>query len=186
MQATYYSLISKALSIPDRQVNQTAALLDGGATVPFIARYRKEATGGLDEVQIAAVRDRLQQFREVDQRRAAILKSIEAQGLLDDALRAKLAETWSMTALEDLYLPFRPKRKTRASVARERGLEPLAKILMAQREPDPEGRARTFCGPDVPDAAHALKGARDIVAEWVNEHRQARYRLRRLYQQEAI
>ena len=126
MNDSHISIIAKELSITPPQVVAAAALLDEGATVPFIARYRKEATGILDEVAITAIRDRLEQLRELDKRREAIIKSLDERGLLTDELKTKIGDAESLTALEDIYLPFRPKRRTRASIAKEKGLEPLA------------------------------------------------------------
>ena len=165
------------------QVKATAELLDEGSTVPFISRYRKEATGTLDEVSVAFVRDRLDQLREMDKRRDAIFKSLKERGMLSDELKKKLDEADSMTRIEDIYLPFRPKRRTRATVAKEKGLEPLAVIIFAQEVNDPEEAARAYInnekGVDSVDAA--LAGARDIIAEWVSEDQQARERMRELY-----
>jgi len=169
-------------------VEAVAGLLAEGATVPFIARYRKEATGELDEVQITSVRDRLEQLEELDKRRAAILKSLEERGLLTDELKARIDAAESMTELEDIYLPFRPKRRTRATIARERGLEPLATLIFEQGEIDPVAEAEKFVDPEkeVPDAAAALAGARDIIAEWVNESEPARRAMRELFHSEGL
>ncbi|TVR44124.1 MAG: RNA-binding transcriptional accessory protein [Bacteroidia bacterium] len=178
--------IAKRLGISQRSTEKTAGLLASGATVPFIARYRKEMTGSLDEVQITEIRDLLSRLEDLDKRRESILASIEEQGLLSGELKAQILAAGSMSELEDLYLPYRPKRKTRASIARERGLEPLAKYIMAQGIGDPEQRAEDFIDPskDVESAADALAGARDIIAEWVNEDSRTRSQLRRLTERE--
>jgi len=179
------------LKLQPRQVAATAVLLEEGATVPFIARYRKEKTGELDEVQITAIRDRLEQLEELDKRREAIVKSLEERKLMTEVLAAKIEAADNMTALEDIYLPFRPKKKTKATVARDLGLEPLAEILWAQDlATDPLAVAAPFVGPEieidakkysVPDVAAALAGARDILAERFNDDATARAQLRQLY-----
>jgi protein Tex len=179
----YISVIAAEVGAGAGQVGAVAALLDEGATVPFLARYRKEATGGLDEVQIAAVRDRLTQWRDLEKRRQAVLASLEEQGVLDDNLRRQVDEVSTMTALEDLYLPYRPKRRTRATIARERGLEPLAEILLKQEsECQPESEAAAFvdAAKEVENAEAALAGARDIIAEKVSEDARARRQLRQM------
>jgi protein Tex len=186
MNAPYIDRIARELSLRPPQVASTAALLAGGGTVPFIARYRKEATGSLDEVAITSIRDRLQQLEELDKRRAAILASLEERGLLTDALRAKCEAADTLAELEDLYLPFRPKRRTRATIAREKGLEPLAVLLFdRQRDPhlDPWAEAAPFIDPEkgVATAEEALAGARDILAERFSEDAEARARVRALY-----
>src|SRR5512146_3144200 len=143
--ATHVSIIAKELNVSESQVTACAALLDEGATVPFISRYRKEATGSLDDVQVTAVRDRLAQLRELDKRKEAILKSLEEQGKLTDELKVKVLAADTMTVLEDIYLPYRPKRRTRAMVAREKGLEPLAQKLFSQEAgTDPTAEAAAF------------------------------------------
>ena len=171
MNPTHISLIAKELNITAKQVEATAALLAEDATVPFIARYRKEATGSLDEVAITSIRDRLGQLDELDKRREAILKSITDQGKMTDELQARIMAAETMTALEDLYLPYRPKRRTRATIAKERGLEPLAHLLWEQSAIDPLIEARVFVDPEkeVQSEADALAGARDIMAEWVTK-----------------
>lgn len=183
MLEQYCRKIAHELNINPRQAIAAAELLDAGATVPFIARYRKEATGSLDEVAITAVRDRLTDLRELDSRREAILKSLDERSLLTDELREKIAAAETMTVLEDIYLPFRPKRRTRATIARERGLEPLAQSLMLQELPDPAAEAAQYVDPqkEVPDVEAALAGARDIIAEWVSEDQTARSVMRNLY-----
>lgn len=169
-------------------VEKTALLLKAGATVPFIARYRKEMTGSLDEVQVTAIRDLLSRYEELEKRRAAILASVEERGLLTPELERAFMDAADMAALEDLYLPYRPKRKTRATVAIARGLEPLARIMMAQNTGDIVAAASRFVDPslEVHTAEDALAGARDIVAEWVNEDSRARARLRGLMQRSAL
>jgi len=176
--------ITKELNLQPRQVAATAVLLEEGGTVPFIARYRKERTGELDEVQITAIRDRLEQLGELDKRREAILSSLDERKLLSEELKAKIAAVETLTALEDIYLPFRPKKRTKATIAKERGLEPLAEILWAQgASTDPETEAAAFVDAEkeVPDAAAALAGARDILAERINDDAEARAKLRALY-----
>jgi len=184
MTSGHIQLIAQELSITEKQVLACAALLDEGATVPFISRYRKEATGSLDEVAVTAIRDRLAQLRELDKRREAILKSLEETGKLTDELKEKVLAAPNMTVLEDIYLPFRPKRRTKAMIAREKGLEPLAQRLFSQEpEIDPAAEAAAFIDKEkgVESADDALAGARDIIAEWVNEDQSARAKMRELY-----
>ena len=183
----YSQLIAQELSVANKQVDATIKLLEEGGTVPFIARYRKELTGSLDEVQIAAVRDRLQQLKELDKRRDAILKSIEEQGKLTDELESKIKSAETMSVLEDIYLPFKPKRKTKASMAREKGLEPLATCILEQSSLDVEAEASKYINEEkgVANADEALKGARDIIAETVNENAEAREKMRKYFQQHA-
>jgi protein Tex len=187
MNEAHIKQISTDLNLTTKQVNATALLLEEGATVPFIARYRKEATSSLDEVAIAVIRDRLEQLEELDSRRDVILRSLEERQLLTDALKDKLNKAETMAILEDLYLPFRPKRRTRAAIAREKGLEPLAERLFTQdiKDPvnsDPFGEARAFMNAEkeVNSTEEALAGARDIIAEWINEHANARAAIREL------
>lgn len=188
MEKRHYITVAGELNISTEQVIHTFALLESGSTVPFIARYRKEITGSLDEVAITHIRDRMAQLAELDKRREAVLKSIEEQGMLNDPLREQILEAATMSELEDLYLPFRPKRRTRATIAREKGLEPLAKIIMAKRENDPYARARSFINAEkgVTDEENALAGARDIIAEWINESAFARSRIRKLFFREGM
>lgn len=183
MTQTHISMISRELSRPAGQVGAVVDLIREGATVPFIARYRKEATGAMDEVAVAAVRDRLEQLEELDKRRAAILDSLEERGLLTDELRAQVEKARDKAGLEDVYLPYRPKRRTRATMARERGLEPLADAIFSGQDKDAGRLARDFVNPerDVPDVAAALAGARDIVAERVSENAKARAAMRVLF-----
>jgi uncharacterized protein len=184
MTTEHITTIAKELAIAEKQVLACAALLDEGATVPFISRYRKEATGSLDEVAVTAVRDRLLQLRELDKRKDAVLKSLEETGKLTDELKAKVLAAETLTVLEDIYLPYRPKRRTRATIAKEKGLEPLAQKLFAQeQETDPSAEAALFLDKEkgVDSIEDALAGARDIIAEWVNEEQNARARMRELY-----
>jgi len=182
----YSLLIAKAIQISEKQVANTLELIDGGATIPFISRYRKEATGGLDEVQIAEIKDLYEKYTETEKRKQTILSTIEEQGKLTPELKKRIEDTWSMTELEDIYLPYKPKRRTRAEIAREKGLEPLAKIIMSQRENDVERRISQFLNKEVPNAEEALKGARDIIAEWVNENEISRNSVRNIFAREAV
>jgi len=188
MNETHIPQIAQELGFTPKQVQATADLLNEGATIPFIARYRKEVTGSLDEVAIATVRDRLNQLMELDKRREAILKSLEERGQLTDELKEKLLSAETMAVLEDLYLPYRPKRRTRATIAKERGLEPLAQRLFAQEDSDPLAEATAFVDPEkgVSSVEDALAGARDIIAEWVNEDQAARARMREFFSSKAV
>ncbi|SOD19611.1 Tex family protein [Pedobacter xixiisoli] len=179
--------ISTALNINSKQVNATLTLLDEGATVPFISRYRKELTGSLDEVQIAAIRDLAQQLKELDKRREAILKSLTELGKLTPELEKQLNTAQTLTILEDIYLPYKPKRKTRASIAREKGLEPLALRILAQSRIDVEQEASTYINEEkgVANTEDALAGARDIIAEIINEDAEARAKMRKYFEQKA-
>ena len=180
------TLISQELNIPINQVAGTVSLLDDGATIPFISRYRKEATGNLDDFSIQSIDQRLRYYRELEKRRATILKTIEAQDKLTPELAARINNCWDATTLEDIYLPYKPKRKTRAEVARQLGLEPLAKIIMAQRSDNIEERARQFVdGDKVPDVDAAIAGAQDIIAEWVSENEAVRGAVRRGFKYDA-
>nr|MEE4266400.1 Tex family protein [Candidatus Krumholzibacteria bacterium] len=191
---THIQIVAQELQISAAQVKSTASLLDEGATVPFISRYRKEATGSLDEVAVMAIRDRLEQLKDLDKRREAILASLEERGLLTGQLKTEIQAAEAMARLEDIYLPFRPKRRTRATMARERGLEPLALWLLEQAAAahpdgaDPVEKARPFVDEEkeVPDTDAALAGARDIVAETVNEDADCRDRLRQLFRQQGV
>jgi uncharacterized protein len=189
MKEKHIVKIAEELEIKPQQVLATAALLDEGATVPFVARYRKEVTDSLDEVAITTIRDRLHQLRELDKRREAILKSLHERELLTDELKDKVLAAETLTILEDIYLPYRPKRRTRATVARERGLEPLALKLFAQEHTtDPHGEAEAFVEPEkgVETIEDALAGARDIIVELVNEDQVARAKMRALYAEKGI
>ena len=176
MNKTIHTLIAQLTGISVRQVEQTIQLLDEGATIPFISRYRKERTGGLDELQIGAISNLWEKLTELDKRKQSILKAIEEQGKLTAELRQRIADSWDPTEVEDLYLPYRPKRVTRAEIARRKGFEPLAKRLMLQT------------GAPLPTTAdaEALQGARDIIAEWINEHEQARQIVRKSFQLTAV
>jgi uncharacterized protein len=166
---TLFQLVSKETLIDIQQVIATVELLDEGATIPFIARYRKEKTGTLDEVEIGLIKSSAQKFRDIEKRKTAILKSIEEQGKLTDELKAKIEACFDAVILEDIYLPFKPKRKTKASIAKEKGLEPLATIIFKQQDRDVISKAATFITDDVLTTEDALQGARDIIAEWLNE-----------------
>lgn len=184
MNQNHITKISRELSLQVRQVQATAELLGQGSTVPFIARYRKEATNSLDEVAITSVRDRLEQLAELDDRREAILKSLEERGLLTEELNQQVNAAEVMAELEDIYLPYRPKRRTRATIAREKGLEPLALVILAQKSStDPEAEAAKFVSEEtgVASVEDALAGARDIIAEMVSEDQQARGEMRELF-----
>ena len=177
--------ISEHLHIRAEQVDATLDLLDAGCTIPFISRYRKEATGNLNEVQVAAISDLNDKLKEMQKRKDTILKTIEEQGKLTDELRDRITASWNATELEDLYLPFKPKRRTRAQVARERGLEPLANTLMMQFERHPEDAAKRFVKGDVKDTAEAIKGAQDIIAERISEDEGSRQAIRGIFRREA-
>lgn len=188
MNDDHVKMISSELELNESQVRAAASLLETGATVPFIARYRKEATDSLDEVKITIVRDRLQQLSDLDQRRNAILKSLQENGHLTDELKLKVGSAPNLSVLEDLYLPYRPKKRTRAMIAREKGLEPLALNLLDQTGIDPRVAAADYVDPEkeVKNIDDAISGARDIIAEVVNEDQQARNQLRKLFATEAI
>ncbi len=184
----YAAKIAQELSLQLRHVDAVVDLLDGGATVPFISRYRKELTGTMDEVEVANVRDRVEQLRELDKRREAILKSIDEQGKLTPELKSKIDGAETMSILEDLYLPYKPKRKTKASVAKEKGLEPLAKTIFDQGNLSVESEAEKFISEEkqVASIEEALQGARDIIAEWVSEDAECRKKVRSIFQNEAV
>ena len=182
----FNNMIASALNIAERQVSNTLSLLNGGATIPFISRYRKEATGGLDEVQIGEIKERYDKLTEMAKRKETILKTIEEQGKLTADLKKRIETCWDATELEDIYLPYKPKRKTRAEAARQKGLEPLATILMMQRENNLMARVRTFVKGEVKDEEEALKGARDIIAEQVSEDERSRNQLRNQFSRQAI
>ncbi|TKC55794.1 RNA-binding transcriptional accessory protein [Pedobacter hiemivivus] len=185
--SNHSKIIAAELAVTEKQVIATIELLDGGATVPFISRYRKEATGSLDEVQVAGIRDRFQQLRELDKRREAILKALAALDKLSPELEAQINAATNIATIEDIYLPYKPKRKTRASEARKKGLEPLALFLLEQGKVAPETEAGKFLNDElgVTSLADALAGARDIIAELVNENVEARTAMRNYYQQKA-
>jgi len=181
--------IASELTLRPQQVTATAELLEGGATVPFIARYRKEVTGSLDEVAVTAIRDRLNQLKELDDRRESIIKSLEERELLTDELKEQIMQAETMAVLEDIYLPYRPKRRTRATIAREKGLEPLAEMIFVQDPAvEPAVEAEAFVDPSkgVESVEDALAGARDIIAEWVSEDQTARAEIRRLFSSKGL
>ncbi|MFQ3576727.1 MAG: Tex family protein [Cytophagales bacterium] len=184
----FIKIISSELNIPVKNVSSTVELLDGGATVPFISRYRKEMTGSLDEVQIAQIRDRIEELRELEKRRTAILKSIQEQGKLSPELEKSINEAQTMVQLEDLYLPFKPKRKTKASIAREKGLEPLAMLILEQKEFNLDVETEKYINAElgVNNSDEALSGARDIIAETVAENKEVREKMRHLFWENGI
>lgn len=183
---TIEEIIAKKFNLRERQVENTIKLLAQGATIPFISRYRKEATGGLNEVQVAQVKQESEKLQELVHRRDYILQTIEEQGKLTDDLRQRVANCWDAVQLEDLYLPYKPKRKTRAEIARQKGLAPLADKLLRQPWSVPEREAQHFITDDVPTIGDALQGARDIVAEHINEDERTRQTVRRSFQLTAI
>lgn len=187
MDTTIFAkIIAEALSLREGAVANTMTLLDEGATIPFIARYRKERTGGLDEVQIGHISDHYERLRELAKRKETILKTINEQGKLTEELQRRIEATWNATELEDLYMPFKPRRRTRAQVAREQGLEPLAQIILMQREQNIEAAARRFVkGDTITTTQLAISGAQDIIAEMISEDAQARQRLRNTFLREA-
>jgi uncharacterized protein len=180
------SLISKSLNLSAKNVESTVKLIDEGATIPFISRYRKEATGGLDEVQISKIKDLNEKFLELEKRKEFILKSISEQEKLTPDLEKQISESWDSTELEDIYLPFKPKRQTRAEKARKKGLEGLAKWLMSQQSGSVSSKASEFINEEVKDEEDALQGARDIIAEWVNEDANTRQIVRNIFSREAV
>ncbi|MBN2698600.1 MAG: RNA-binding transcriptional accessory protein [Bacteroidales bacterium] len=182
----FEEIIAEKTGLTVKQVKNTIELLAEGATIPFISRYRKEMTGSLDEVKITEIRDEWNKLKELEKRRMYILKTIEEQDKLTDELREQIEACMDMTTLEDLYLPYKPKRKTRATVARDRGLEPLAKILMNQQEADIDKAAERYFTEEVESVEDALQGARDIIAEWVNENQRARNIVRSRFRKEAV
>ena len=182
----FIKMIAAAMKLQEHRVENTLKLLQGGATIPFISRYRKEATGGMDEVQISEINDRYEKLCELAKRKETIISTIEEQGKMTAELRNRIDNCWDSTELEDIYLPFKPKRKTRAEAARQKGLEPLAIILMMQRENNLMTKAAQFVKGDVKDEEDALKGARDIIAEQVNEDERARNQIRNIFTRQAI
>ena len=184
--AKFISLIASALHLTENQIRNAIQLFIEGATIPFISRYRKEMTDGMDEVQLGDTKEQYDKLCELAKRKLAVLKSIEEQDKLTDELKSRIDNCWNITELEDIYLPYKPKRRTRAEIAREKGLEPLAKMLMKQQSDDIERMALNFVKGDVLDADDALKGARDIIAEWVNESEAARNAIRNIFAREAI
>ena len=180
------ALIAERMGLHKWQVENTIRLLDDGATIPFISRYRKEMTGSLDEVKLLQIKDEYTRLKELDARRESVIKSIGEQEKMTPELRAKIDSAATMAELEDIYLPFRPKRRTRATIARERGLEPLAAIIREQKEADVQGVATRFINDDVPTTDDAIAGASDIIAEWISEDEKVRKQLRRLFEREAV
>lgn len=181
-----YQIIAKRLMLPEKQVENTILLLNEGCTIPFIARYRKERTGSLDEVQIAAISEQQAKMQELTKRKDTICKTIEEQGKLTIDLKRKIEATWDATELEDIYLPFKPKRRTKAQIARENGLEPLATILLLQREQQPEAVAKRFLKGDIKSVDEALAGAKDIIAEAISEDETVRQQIRSVFRREAV
>ncbi|WP_300790956.1 Tex family protein [uncultured Bacteroides sp.] len=182
----FSKMIAAAMKLQEHRVENTLKLLQGGATIPFISRYRKEATGGMDEVQISEINDRYEKLCELAKRKETINSTIEEQGKMTAELRNRIDNCWDSTELEDIYLPFKPKRKTRAEAARQKGLEPLAIIMMMQRENNLMAKAAQFVKGEVKDEEDALKGARDIIAEQVNEDERARNQVRNIFTRQAI
>lgn len=186
MEIIYPDLIAKALQLPLPQIRNTIGLLESGATIPFISRYRKEMTGGLNEVQITDVKNWLDKLTELKARKDTILNALEKQEKLTPELKARIESSWDSNEIEDIYLPYKPKRVTRAEMARKKGLEPLAKLIAAQKEPFLSGRVPTFVQGEVKDEEEALSGARDIIAEWVNENERTRNQVRFAFRQAVI
>lgn len=186
MEIIYPDLIAKALQLPLPQIRNTIGLLESGATIPFISRYRKEMTGGLNEVQITDVKNWLDKLTELKARKDTILNALEKQEKLTSELKARIESSWDSNEIEDIYLPYKPKRVTRAEMARKKGLEPLAKLIAAQKEPFLSGRVPAFVQGEVKDEEDALSGARDIIAEWVNENERTRNQVRFAFRQAVI
>lgn len=186
MEIIYSDLIAQALQLPLPQVRNTIGLLESGATIPFISRYRKEMTGGLNEVQITDVKNWLDKLTELKARKDTILNALEKQEKLTPELKARIESSWDSNEIEDIYLPYKPKRVTRAEMARKKGLEPLAKLIAAQKEPFLSGRVPAFVQGEVKDEEEALSGARDIIAEWVNENERTRNQVRFAFRQAVI
>lgn len=182
----FSQMIAAELKLPAHRIANTLKLLQGGATIPFISRYRKEATGGLDEVQIGNIQTRYEKLCELSKRKETVLSTIEEQGKLTPELKARISACWSATELEDIYLPFKPKRKTRAEAARAKGLEPLALLLMMQKENNLAAKVRNFVKGEVKDEEDALKGARDILAEQISEDERSRNLMRNQFQRQAL
>ncbi len=182
----FHALISRLLNIPAGQVERTIKLIEEGATIPFISRYRKEVTGGLDEVQISNIKDQLDKLTEIKKRKETILNSIEEQGKLSPDLKKRIEDSWDSTEIEDIYLPYKPKRITKAEIARKKGLEPLAKVIMMQNERRLFDRVKDFVKNEIKSVEDALQGARDIIAEWVNENEDARNTVRNSFSHTAV
>ena len=185
-QNTFAQLIAQSLNLNIEAVGNTLSLLEEGCTIPFISRYRKERTGALDEVQIAAISDENERLKDIQKRKETVIKTITEQDKMTPELQKRIEQCWDSMELEDIYLPFKPRRRTRAQVAREQGLEPLAQIIMMQRERDPERAAQAFVKGDVKDAEMAIKGAQDIIAEKISEDERSRQQLRGAYRRTAI
>ena len=181
MLQPFTSLIASALRLDGKQVHNALRLLADGATIPFISRYRKEATGGMDEVQLAEVKAMHDRLCELQKRKETIVKTIEEAGRMTPELQQRIADCWDAAGLEDLYLPYKPRRRTRAEMAREKGLEPLARMLMKQSPADVGRMAQPFVRGEVGSVDEALKGARDIMAEWVSESEAARQAVRGIF-----
>ena len=179
-------LVAKKLGLHEWQVENTIRLMDGGATIPFISRYRKEMTGSLDEVKLMHIKEEYDRLKELDSRKEAVIKSIEEQEKMTPELRQKIDGAATMAELEDIYLPYRPKRRTRATIAKEKGLEPLASVIMEQKLNDPALKAEEFLNDDVKTVEEAISGASDIIAEWISEDEKARKQLRYLFEKEAV
>ena len=183
---TYANIIAKKLNLNGRYVENTLQLLEEGCTIPFISRYRKERTGNMDEVQIAAISEANDKLKDIDKRKETVVKTITEQGKMTDELQRRIDDCWDANELEDIYMPFKPKRRTKAQMARELGLEPLSVILMMQRESNPEAAAKRFVKEGVKDVAAAIKGAQDIIAETVSEDERSRQQIRSAFRREAI
>ncbi|WP_297243273.1 Tex family protein [uncultured Prevotella sp.] len=182
----YANIIAKKLNLNGRYVENTLQLLEEGCTIPFISRYRKERTGNMDEVQIAAISEANDKLKDIDKRKETVVKTITEQGKMTDELQRRIEDCWDANELEDIYMPFKPKRRTKAQMARELGLEPLSVILMMQRESNPETAAKRFVKEGVKDVAAAIKGAQDIIAETVSEDERSRQQVRSAFRREAI
>ena len=182
----FTKIIAKQLSLPQDGVENTLKLLDEGCTIPFISRYRKERTGGLNEVQIAQINDLNEKLKEMAKRKETILKTITELGKLTPELQKRIDECWNATELEDIYLPYRPKRRTRAQVAREQGLEPLAQMLLSYAAPNPQKAAMNFVKGDIKDVEMALQGAKDIIAEQLAEDEKCRNIVRQQFRRDAF
>ncbi|RYY13679.1 MAG: RNA-binding transcriptional accessory protein, partial [Chitinophagaceae bacterium] len=180
MEQKYFNKISEKLNFSLKQIDNIFNLHTEGATIPFMARYRKEATGNMDEVQINDVVEQVKYFNELEKRKETVIKTIEGLGKLTPELKQRIEDTYEATVLEDIYLPYKPKRKTKATVAIEKGLEPLAKIIFEQGHESPADESARFINEQVKDTKEALQGARDIIAEWISEHEQARAKVRQL------
>ncbi|MGX8696626.1 MAG: Tex-like N-terminal domain-containing protein, partial [Prevotella sp.] len=186
MLSPFATIIARTLSLSVEVVGNTLALLEEGCTIPFISRYRKERTGALDEVQISAINDENERLKEIAKRKETVTKTITEQGKMTPELELRIKGCWDATELEDIYLPFKPRRRTRAQVAREQGLEPLAQLILLQREKNPERAARPFLNDNVTTVADALRGAQDIIAELISEDERTRQQLRGAYRRTAI